>query len=39
VVDESYTLLRIITARIFLLVSARLAGYAIALIPELRRRA
>jgi hypothetical protein len=33
------TLLRIITARIFLRVSARLAGYAIALVPELRRRA
>jgi hypothetical protein len=32
-------LLRIITARICLRLSATLAGYAIALVPELRRRA
>jgi hypothetical protein len=33
------TLLRIITARIFLRVSERLACYAIALVPEIRRQA
>ena len=33
------TLLRIITARMCLRASARLAGYAIALVPELRGRA